>query len=316
MIFIILIIAMVFTFSCFSGVDKVNSISSYRTVQIGSQIWMAENLNYAVEGSVCYDNLESNCDKYGRLYNWATAMNLDLSCNFITCASQIQLKHQGICPAGWHIPGNTDWDQLYLYVSRRGTCPSGQYFVGYTKCDCFDDECSNECDYSAICYDDVSDIENYYEHIEDEYIHGYQGMRYITDIGKYLKAKKGWYNHVCGPRSGLLEFYACEQTCGPSDSDNDNICEDNHGFSALPGGSGHFVSYFPFNASGGSWSSIYANSSDLDFSRDGNFGYWWSASEIDSSFADNRFILGNYDNAYWSEGNKNDDFFSVRCVKD
>jgi uncharacterized protein (TIGR02145 family) len=89
---------------------------TYKFVQIGTQIWMAENLNYAVEGSKCYGNLESNCGKYGRLYDWATAMAFDFSCNEKYCATQVSARHQGICPAGWYIPSNADWDKLIRYA--------------------------------------------------------------------------------------------------------------------------------------------------------------------------------------------------------
>ncbi|GBU24139.1 hypothetical protein R83H12_00766 [Fibrobacteria bacterium R8-3-H12] len=89
---------------------------TYKTIEIGTQIWMAENLNYDVSGSVCYDNQASNCGTYGRLYDWATAMGLDASCNSSSCASQVTAKHRGICPQGWHIPSNADWDKLYRYA--------------------------------------------------------------------------------------------------------------------------------------------------------------------------------------------------------
>jgi uncharacterized protein (TIGR02145 family) len=89
---------------------------TYKTVAIGTQTWMAENLNYAAEGSKCYSNLDSNCDIYGRLYNWATAMGFESSCNSSSCSSQINSPHRGICPSGWHIPSNADWDKLFRYA--------------------------------------------------------------------------------------------------------------------------------------------------------------------------------------------------------
>ncbi|MCL1956595.1 MAG: hypothetical protein FWF63_04675 [Fibromonadales bacterium] len=89
---------------------------TYKTVKIGTQIWMARNLNYDASGSKCHDYKPANCDKYGKLYDWATAMALDANCNTNSCAFQINPKHQGICPDGWHIPNNADWDKLVLYV--------------------------------------------------------------------------------------------------------------------------------------------------------------------------------------------------------
>jgi len=61
----------------------------YPVVQIGEQIWFAENLNYEMGNSWCYNNSTNSCEIYGRLYDWETAMDA--------------------CPAGWHLPSVTEW---------------------------------------------------------------------------------------------------------------------------------------------------------------------------------------------------------------
>jgi uncharacterized protein (TIGR02145 family) len=101
---------------------------TYKTVVIGTQTWMAENLNYNAPNSKCYNNDLSYCGEYGRLYDWSTAMGFASSCNSSTCSSQIQSPHRGICPDGWHIPSSGDWGKLSRYVD--GT--SGT-FAGYVS---------------------------------------------------------------------------------------------------------------------------------------------------------------------------------------
>jgi uncharacterized protein (TIGR02145 family) len=108
-----------------SSVNKCSDIANCRTVQIGDQVWMAENFNYKVTGSKCNDDREYNCDKYGRLYKWSTAMALPSSCDDSNCTSRISEKHRGICPSGWHIPSDAEWTTLMDFVG--GSSTAGMY---------------------------------------------------------------------------------------------------------------------------------------------------------------------------------------------
>jgi len=82
----------------------------YKTVVIGTQTWMAENLNYKVDSSWCYNNSTDSCSKYGRLYEWASAMAVDAIYNGAILGDSI--NHQGACPAGWHISTDAEWTIL------------------------------------------------------------------------------------------------------------------------------------------------------------------------------------------------------------
>ena len=107
----------------------------YRIVTIGSQTWMAENLNYAdssktlsLKGkSWCFYNTAKNCDVGGRLYTWAAAID---SVKFATAADKPQdcgygktctlpAKVQGVCPEGWHLPTSDEWAILFDAVGGQ-----------------------------------------------------------------------------------------------------------------------------------------------------------------------------------------------------
>ena len=91
-------------------IDNEEGIASkkrYRTVEIGGKCWFADNLNRTLasgqSGAVkCYGDAESNCDTYGRLYNWLAATQNDATAGV-----------QGICPTGWHLPTNDEWIDLF-----------------------------------------------------------------------------------------------------------------------------------------------------------------------------------------------------------
>lgn len=108
------------SFECGDTLADLRDGQRYPTVQIGTQCWLAKNLNYGIQvqdfnvsdnsltEKVCYENKAENCGKYGGLYTWHEAMNYsDLP--------------QGICPEGWHIPSREEWAQLDMYLGHDST---------------------------------------------------------------------------------------------------------------------------------------------------------------------------------------------------
>lgn len=95
---------------------------TYKTVTIGTQTWMAENLNFKTDSSSCYDNEESNCIKYGRLYTWAAAIGKSESkCGYDYVCSLPSGNIQGVCPSGWHLPSDDEWLTLFIAVGSSST---------------------------------------------------------------------------------------------------------------------------------------------------------------------------------------------------
>ena len=100
---------------------------TYKTVTIGTQTWMAQNLNYETTNSYCFDDESSNCTKYGRLYTWAAAMDSagtwsvnGKGCGYSkTCSPTYPVR--GVCPSGWHLPSQTEWNALFTAVGDSTT---------------------------------------------------------------------------------------------------------------------------------------------------------------------------------------------------
>ena len=82
----------------FGGLRSVENQSvEYKSIKIGTQTWMTENLAYkANSGCWAYDNDMATVRKYGYLYNWQTAKK--------------------VCPSGWHLPTDAEWTTLINYL--------------------------------------------------------------------------------------------------------------------------------------------------------------------------------------------------------
>lgn len=106
------------TFNCGDNLIDNRDSKSYKTVLIGTQCWMKENINIGTringasnqsnDGTIekyCYNDDENNCNVYGGMYQWDEAMQ------YVTTE-----PIKGICPIGWHIPSEGDWGTLMTYV--------------------------------------------------------------------------------------------------------------------------------------------------------------------------------------------------------
>jgi uncharacterized protein (TIGR02145 family) len=109
-------------FACGNNLTDIRDNKVYPTVQIGSQCWMAKNLDYGITvlsslaqydnciaEKYCYNDLAGNCTNYGGLYQWDELMKYDDT-----------QAGQGFCPPGWHVPTENEWQTLFNFYTGNG----------------------------------------------------------------------------------------------------------------------------------------------------------------------------------------------------
>lgn len=139
---------------------------TYKTVTIGTAVWMAENLDYDTQvlGSnqsddasaekYCYADDAANCTTDGGLYQWAEAMALPSSCNSASCTSLIGAgHHQGLCPSGWHVPKAAEWEALTTALGATASTVGKMMKLnntGYSSWDASTNNDGNTSGFSAL----------------------------------------------------------------------------------------------------------------------------------------------------------------------
>jgi uncharacterized protein (TIGR02145 family) len=133
-----LLIAIVMLNIAMSSMAQVNGTftdsrdgKTYKTVKIGTQTWMANNLAYkASSGCWAYDNDKTNAATYGYLYDWETAKK--------------------VCPAGWHLPSSAEWSILTAYLGGEKIAGSKLKEAGTTHWANPNAEATNESGFSGL----------------------------------------------------------------------------------------------------------------------------------------------------------------------
>ena len=119
---------------CGDTVTDLRDNRMYPTVQIGPQCWMAANLDYGnltnglgnqrdncIPEKFCQGNLAANCASDGGLYQWDEVMRYE----------DMQ-SVQGMCPAGWHVPSEADWNNLFAFYINNAFAGAPLLYTGYS----------------------------------------------------------------------------------------------------------------------------------------------------------------------------------------
>ncbi len=121
-------------FACGGNLRDVRDNKIYKTVSIGTQCWMAENLNYGtsiltsltqrdncVPEKYCYGDTPANCIASGGLYQWDEIMDY-----------YVMPEKQGLCPPGWHLPSENEWTILFNNYINNGFAASALKATGFS----------------------------------------------------------------------------------------------------------------------------------------------------------------------------------------
>ncbi len=119
---------------CGNPLTDVRDNKVYQTIQIGTQCWLASNLNFGsvlassqdqrdncVSEKYCYNDNPLNCTNHGGLYQWDEVMRFDET-----------PADQGFCPPGWHIPTENDWNVLFATFINNGFAGSPLKYSGFS----------------------------------------------------------------------------------------------------------------------------------------------------------------------------------------
>jgi uncharacterized protein (TIGR02145 family) len=118
--------------TCGQPITDIRDGKTYQTVHIGNQCWLSEDLNYGLEINSntdqrdnCipekYHNPASSIEHPASVYQWDEIMNYGVS-----------LADQGLCPPGWHVPSEADWNTLFAEFTNNGFAGSPLKYSGFS----------------------------------------------------------------------------------------------------------------------------------------------------------------------------------------
>jgi uncharacterized protein (TIGR02145 family) len=169
----------------------------YKTIKIGNQWWMAENLNIGVLidytqwasdnnniEKYCYNNSDSMCNIYGGLYLWQEMMQYNYG-------DKINPSNtQGICPCGWHLPADEEWQELIDFLGGRSVAGGKLKETGTNHWKHTNIETTNETGFTALpagnlwgygAFKNLNTGTAFWS--TKEYFHFYAWSRQMNDLG-------------------------------------------------------------------------------------------------------------------------------------